>query len=260
MRLGCLSDFSGTEDDLARLDALAAMGYQYVEAPATCLRLRDDPDAFYAMRRAWRRAALSPEVMGELLGPEMPLCGDDVDWRQVERYVALAMDRADELGVRTLVVGGGDARRIPEGYPPDEALDQVRYFLNMAADYAGDLSVALEAVSNDPDCCPAGIAQTAELVRKVGRSQIRMAVDLAQLQDPGQVAQLSALADLIGHVRVSSAACRDPARSTELEDLLRTLQHAGYGGRLSVSFPPHHVAEEGPAALERLRELLGHKK
>ena len=259
MRLGCLWDFSGTEDDFARLEALAARGYQYVEVPSSCLRLGDDPDAFYAVRRAWRRAALGPEVVGDLLGPGMLLCGDDVDWRGVERHVALTLERAEELGVRTLVVGSAGARRVPEGYPAEEALDQMRYFLNMAADYAGDLCVAIEPLGEDAGCCPGGLAETAELVRKVGRPAIRLAVDLEHLQDPGLVAQLGALGDLIGHVRVPAAACTDPAWEADLEAFVRTLQRSHYGGRLSVSFGARRAVEDGPVAMEKLRQWLGHK-
>lgn len=259
MRLGCLAAFSGTDDDLARLDLLSAMGYQYVEAPVESLRLAEDPDAFYAVRRAWRRATLVPEAMDELLGEGAKICGDEVDWRGVERHVALAIDRADELGARTLVVGGAGARCVPDDYPRDEALDQIRYFLNMAADYAGDLTIAIEPLEPAETGCVAGLAETAELVRKVGRPEVRLALDLAQFGEPLATEEVGAAADLVAHVRVPAIACLEAVGLPQLERLLAVLHQARYDGRMSVSFAAERAEEDGPAALARLRELLGRK-
>lgn len=259
MRLGCLAAFDGTDEDLARLDALAAMGYQYVEALADSLCLEAEPDAFYAVRRAWRRGSLVPEVIGELLGSATVVCGDEVDWRRVERHVALAIDRADEVGARTLVVGGAAARCVPDGYPRDEALDQVRYFLNMAADYAGDLTVVIEPLGCADAACPSGVTETAELIRKVGRPEIRLAVDLGQLSGLAELERLAAAGDLLAHVRVPASTCLDPSAGADLERLLAIVHQARYDGRLSVSLDADRADEDGPAALARLRELLGIK-
>jgi hypothetical protein len=40
-------------------------------------------------------------------------------------YVAKAFDRVARLGVRIVVFGSGGARRVPEGYPRDDAVRQM---------------------------------------------------------------------------------------------------------------------------------------
>jgi len=150
-------------------------------------------------------------------------------------------------------------RSVPDGYPRDEALDQVRYFLNMAADYAGDITVALEPLGGAAPACPAGVTETAELVRRVGRPEIRLAVDAAALSAEDDLAQLAAAGDLVAHVRVPASACKDPGGAESLERLLGILRQARYDGRLSVSLAPEGAGENARTAVERLRELLGHK-
>ena len=261
MRLGCCIPFSGSEDDLASIDALAGLGYRYVETPAECLKIEAAPEEYYAVRRVLRRASLVPEVLNRLLPPDLMVVGDDVDWSRVERYIALTMDRAEEIGVRCLVFCSGPARRVPEGYPLDEALQQIRYFLNMAADYAGAVVIAVEAMAPDATNALNSLTEAATLVRELGRAEVGLVADAHHLRATGEPWDTIVQAkELLSHAYIGDPAwlASDPGDS-DLHKFVDCLEAAGYDGRISVAEPVCDLDRGARVAIEALGGLTKRK-
>lgn len=259
MRFGCCLGFAGTEEDHARVESLARMGFQYLELPAETLRPEGDPGDYYALRREVRRAALTPEVVNCLIPTGLKLVGNDVDWRRVEKLVALILDRAEEIGARTVVFGCAEARRIPPDYPRDEALDQLRYFLGMTADYAGELMVAVHPLAAEYTNSLNSIEETADLVRKLGRAQLGLGVDSYHMdlsQEPWEA--LEQARGLVAHVH-----CADRGRTAlgqggaDLTGFFAALAALEYDGRVTLEAELDDSAEVAQASLEVLRQLTG---
>lgn len=173
MRIGCHVPFSGSDEDATALERLAAIGYRFIEPSVEVLRVHGEPSEYFAMRRALNRAPLNPEAFCWWHPPELHLIGDHADWSATERYLALVLERIEELDGLVLSVSSGYCRGFPLDYPPEDALSQVRYFLNMAADYAGDVTIAVGRIFCDlPQA--AHLPSPAELVRELGRPQVAL--------------------------------------------------------------------------------------
>lgn len=262
MRYGFCLFFSGSDDDLAAVELLAGLGYQYLEPPVGCLKIEGEPEEYYAVRRAFHRAALRPEAFNCFLPGDLKVVGDHVDWRRVEKYVALALERVEEVGGTTVVFGSGGARSVPEGYPVEEARTQLVYFGNMLADYAGNLTLAVEPLE------PAGcnilntVPETAQYVREVGRPEVRLLVDSYHMEKQAEGWEpIGANADLVAHVHVSGC-CRLPpgADEADLAGFFAALKQAGYDGRVSVECLVSDLPQEAAAALEVMKDLVARKR
>lgn len=59
----------------------------------------------------------------------MPVCGDNVDYEALKAYIERGMSRAKPIGVKAVVFGSGDARKIPDGCKASKAFVQLAYFL-----------------------------------------------------------------------------------------------------------------------------------
>lgn len=258
MRLGCCLGFEGTDEDLARIEVLAAVGFEYLEPPVSCLHVQGDPEAYYAVRRALRRAALRPEAFNCFIPGDLKLVGDQVDWPRVEKHVALALDRMEELGASVVVFGSGAARQVPEGYPPEDALAQLRYFLNMAADYAGDLTVAVEPLGPAQTNMLNTVAEAAQLVREVGRCEVRILADSVHMDaaaEPWGV--IVEERDLLAHVHCCDRGHVVPGRGgADLAGFFSALAAAGYDGRVSLQCPLPDLESDAREALEHMRQLV----
>jgi sugar phosphate isomerase/epimerase len=262
MRFGCCTAFQGTDDDLARIETLAGLGYHYVELPVGCLHVEGDPEAFYAVRRALNRAALAPEALNCLLPGDLKVVGDEVDWPRVERYVALSLDRAEEVGARVVVFGSGAARRIPEGYPTDDALHQVRYFLGICADYAGSLVVSVEPLSATQTNTLNLLSDVSLMVREIGRPEVRVTPDSVHMDHAGESwDEITAAADLLAHVHIGDRGGAVPGTAeADLPGFLETLARAGYDSRISVECRLDDFATDAAAAIQYLQEHTSGKR
>jgi len=257
MRFGCLCAFAGTADDLDSVEQLSLGGYQYMEPSADVLWSGGSPEAYYAARRLLRRAALVPEAIALDMPATLPLVGDEVQWQQVERYTSTVVERAEEVGATTLVLDAVVARIVPDGYPRDEALHQLRYFLALASDYAESVTIAVLPLPEHPDAAGSSIAETAELVLEVGRPEVRLAVDAVTVGPEGEDwEKLVAARDILAHVRWSDPNVRDSAAVQEkLEGVVEGLSAIGYDRRVSLAPRSEAPQAETVLLLQRLQGL-----
>lgn len=257
MRFGCLYSFAGTAEDLAAVEQLSRGGYQYMEPSADALWCGGDPEAYYAARRALRRAALVPEAATVDMPAALPLVGDDVQWQRTERYTSTVVERAEEVGVTTLVLDSAGARIAPEGYPRDEALHQLRYFLTLASDYAESVTIAVLPLPGHPAAAGHSIAETSELVLEVGRPEVRLAVDAVTVGPEGEDWEdLVAARNILAHVKWSDPNVRDSAAVQEkLEGVVEGLSAIGYDRRISLAPRPGASQVETVLLLQRLQGL-----
>lgn len=261
MRFGCCIPFSGSEEDLARIESLREIGYQYIEPPVGCLKIEADPEEYYAMRRTFNRAALAPEAFNCFIPGDLRLVGDEVDWARVEKYAALALERVEEVGATTVVFGSGAARCVPEGYPEDEARAQLRYFLSMTADYGGGLTIAVESLSGSAGDPLRFLSQAAELVREVGRAEVRLVADSLHMDAVGETWQsISEAAELVVHAHCCDRDHLVPgAGEADLAGFFEALRVAQYDGRMSVECALPDFEDDARAALEYLQDLAQRK-
>jgi len=231
----CVS-FTGSDDDLARIEALAGMGYAFVEPAVSCLHVEGEREAYESTRAAFARAALLPEAFNCFLPGDLKVVGNEVDWRRVEKYVACALERIEEVGGAVVVFGSGGSRRVPEDYPGDEARTQLVYFANMLADYAGDLTIVVEPLAPPGSNILNTVAESAQLVREVGRPEVRLLADSYHMDAQAEGWEtIPANADLLAHVHCSdSKRARPGAGEADLAGFFAALRQGGYDGRVSV--------------------------
>ncbi len=257
MRLGSLFPFDGSDDTVEDVADLARRGFQYFEPDASVLRVDEGPTAYFATRRVLRRAALVPEVMGGLVPDRLPVLGDDARWQEVERHLSVLLERAREVGVTTVVLDSVEARRVPEGYPRDEALQQLRYLLGLAADYAGTLTLAVLPLPRHPSSLLNSVAETVEMIIELGRPELHLCLEATDIGPDGEPWEgVAGAIDLLAHVRWSDPNLRNsPAMQEKLDAVVEALAGVGYDGRFSLAPRPGATPAESVIELDRLRAL-----
>src|SRR2546423_1324933 len=99
MRFGCCTDLAG-------LAAGQAAGYAYAELAATqALHVEEPESAFAETLGVVRTVGLPVEALNVFLPGHLKISGPRVDEARVERYVAVALERAAQLGAQVQVVG-----------------------------------------------------------------------------------------------------------------------------------------------------------
>src|SRR5581483_2644115 len=120
-------------DPLLDIEQLAAWGFDYCEPQV--IKVMPLSDAEFRRRAAAARAArIHVEAMNSLMPADLKVVGPAVDTVRVRDYVQKALARAEALGVKVLVFGSGDSRRVPDGFSREHAWLQLQEFLHMLGD------------------------------------------------------------------------------------------------------------------------------
>ena len=213
-------------------------GFDYLELPLSTVAGLTELE-FSGLLQAVTAAGLPCEACNVFFPARIRLTGPDVDWRAVEAYVRLALGRAARLGIQVVVFGSGGARQVPEGFPSEQAWQQLIQLLRLVDPIAAgmNLTLAIEPL-NRAEC---NIIQTGSegftLAKLVNRPNIKLLLDNYHMYHDQEDYGIAVTArDWIRHVHISNPETHGyPVEvNDDLAAFCRALKRSGYAGRVSI--------------------------
>jgi len=253
---------------LENLAVIEAAGYDYIELSVAGHLAPEKP--FYEVvppiEAALASSKLKPETFNGFLPGDLRITGDTIDKVRQIAYVAEACRRAKHLGGSVIVFGSGAARRIPEGFDPDEANNQIADFLHRVAPLAADrgITMVIEPLCSAECNVLTSVAEAMAMANRVAHPAIQVLSDLYHVAADGQsYRETSDAGDHLRHVHVATKGGRRAPLTGDTEfvaEYFRAVLAAGYDGRVSVegswdSIP--NQAAEVLATLKSAREAAG---
>lgn len=249
MRLGCC--ISG-EDQLATLEGAA----DYCELPVARALMESDGD-FERLAARLGESPVPALACNVFLPARLKVVGPDVAAGALAGYVTAALRRMERIGARTLVVGSGAARTVPDGFDRERALEQFAGFLRGVAEEAAGhgVTVVLEPLRPEETNLLNTVAESGAFLREHDTGPARLLADLYHMREQGE--SMDSLADrLLAHVHVAGVGRGSPAPDAEdIGPFLRALHDAGYAGDCSIECNWKDFAAEAPAALDHMRSV-----
>jgi sugar phosphate isomerase/epimerase len=251
MRFGCCVD-------IEQAPILARAGYDFCELPARAVRPLDDDAAAMPALRAVAALPLRPESFNLLIPPELPLLGPRADRAALQVYLRRAFTRMAQLAGVVAVLGSGGARRIPDGMPRAQALDQLAEGLAMAADEAGraGIELALEHLNQRECNVFTSLAECRAFIQERGLDGLRLLADLHHIEvEREPFAEVVASASLLAHVHVADGGRRAPGvGGYNYPGFMAALHEARYDRRISAECQWEDLAGQAAGALAFMRE------
>lgn len=253
MRFGCCAG-------LEQIETVRDAGYDYVELAVGAVKPEQPDSEFEAIREALEESGICPEAWNCLLPGKMKVVGPEVDSYRIERYLRTAFARIEELRGEVVVFGSGAARMVPDGFPMDEANDQLIEFLTLAGQVGGahGITIAVEPLNHRETNVLNSVRAGAEIVRAVSHPFVKLLVDLYHVQ-----CQDEPLTDIaVGQGEFVHAHTADTDRfypgsgSYPNREFIKALRAAGYDDRLSVECVWRDFDSECAKALDYLRGLI----
>jgi len=237
-------------------------GLGFVESTVADLLCPADDEAVFSKRLAAAEACPVPvEAVNCLIPSAMKCTGPDIDPDALDTYMQVVCRRAARAGVRRIVFGSGGSRRVPGGFSPDIAADQLVGHLKRWGPIAAraDVTVCLEPLSASSCNIVTTVAEGADLVRRADHPNIRLLADTYHMGTDGDPAAAIERAEgLIAHVHVAEVDGRGPLGTTgeDQRPYFRALKDIGYDQRVSIEASWTDLAAQLPAALTELREQI----
>lgn len=240
MRIGCC----GTPEQAS---LLREAGFEFLEINASkVLRGEVEEAEWLAQAPDPGRVALPMEAANVLISPGIAVVGPQRDLEVLKRYMSRVTARAARLGVRVLVFGSGGARRCPEGFDPAKALEQIREFLELAAEACSkhDLRLAIEHLNAGETNTLNRLAQTLEMARRVNHPRVGLLVDSYHFALEHETEEaIRSLDGLVFHVHVAEPVDRiEPGghgpigqspKAFDFPRFFRAFRQIGYDERIS---------------------------
>ena len=251
MRFGCAVPASAAS-------TARSLGFDFVELRVAELFPLEPEAKFRATARLIDQAGIPAETFAFLLPPDLKVVGPTVDRDRVSRWVADALFRAQSLGGHVVVVGSDDSRRIPQGFPAPQALEQFRVFLEGACEAAAKRGIvlALEALNRTETNLLNTLADATGLADRIGRPALGVVADVYHLrmEDEPNSHLLDAAPHLV-HVQLADAGRLPPGQGTfDFRTVFTFLNAAGYEGTVALECSFNHFRTEGGPTLAFVRE------
>jgi D-psicose/D-tagatose/L-ribulose 3-epimerase len=241
--------------------AAKAAGFDYVEVGTTEIAALLDAD-FDKTLQDVRQAGLPVPAANLFLPATLKATGPAVDPAEQLVYVRKAFDRLSRLGTRIVVFGSGGARRVPEGFPKEDAFRQLVDFGKRIAPDARShgITVAIEPLRREETNIINSAAEGLALVEAVNDPNFQLMIDFFHLaseaEDPAIVLRAK---DHIRHLHMANPNGRVFPLAWDEYDyapFFAALRQAGYSQRISIEASSKDVAADAPRAIALLRRAF----
>jgi sugar phosphate isomerase/epimerase len=252
MRIGCC-----VSPD--QIEVIADAGFDFCELPARAvLPFAEETEALPALR-AIAAQRIRPESFNVLVPAELPLAGPQANTERLRGYFQNAFRRMAQLGAAVVVLGSGAARRIPDGWPRERALDQLAEALSLAGEESAraGIALALEHLNRGECNVFTSLAECAEFVRQRGLRDVHLLADLYHIEvEHESLDAVRQAGSLIVHAHTAGGGRKAPqVPGYDHAGFARALRDAGYNARVSAENSWDDLAAQAPAALAFMRQV-----
>ncbi len=249
-------------DPLRDVDKIAAAGFDYAE-PALSKAVALPSDELAAARKKVQASGIHVETMNWFMpGATVKLTGPAVDRAQITAYLDKALPLAESFGTKVIVFGSPGARSFPEGFPREQAWDQIKDFLRLCGEQIESrrygMVIGIEPLRKPESNIINTAAEALRLASEVGHPKIKIIVDFYHLTFENESPDvLLEGKDNIVHLQIADPKERLYPRSPEGEpryaQFFTNLRKIGYKGRISVEAIPRDFEADCRASLAFLK-------
>jgi sugar phosphate isomerase/epimerase len=237
--------------------ALESPPIDYLEENVQRFLQPEQPDGVFA--ETWHAARQLPipiEAANSFIPASLPLIETPiqaVDRPRIERYVKTAFQRAQQVGIKVIVFGSGDARRCPDGYDRAAATRQIADYLAQWSQWATayGIQLALEPLRYQETNTLNTVAESGQLVEQLVQTGATLLVDTYHMGNNGEApTDILPFGNIISHVHVAEVQERAaPGRFGEdFHPYFAALHQIGYDRRISIECHWQNMATElGPS-------------
>ncbi len=252
MKIGCCAGLNS-------IQVVQDAGYDYIELGVGTVKPEAPRSEFEPICEHVRQFTIKPEAWNCLLPGDLHVIGPATDSDRQQRYLRTAFERIEELGGHTVVFGSGGARTIPEGFPHEEAWQQLVDFVTMAGQIADahGITFVIEPLNKKETNVINSVEEGMKLVMAAHHPSVKCLADLYHIMEEEEPLQHIVNAGSgIRHAHIADTGRFCPGSgSYPTREFFEALKSAGYQGMMSVECSWRDIDVECKQALEFLRGI-----
>jgi sugar phosphate isomerase/epimerase len=230
----------GSCGSMGKAEMLKAAGGAYVEESVQGLLIPEkDAGAFAGKVAAIAACALPVKCCNGFLPGSLKSVGPMAAHDAILAYAATAFARAKQVGIETVTFGSGASRQIPDGFPPEQALDQFAELLRKMGPLAAaqGVVVSVEPLRKAECNFLNRIGEVAVAVSRANHPSVGITADLYHMVIGGDTGDdLEKALPLLRHFHIAEKATRSipGAAGDDFRPFFRVLAKHAWKGRMSI--------------------------
>jgi len=253
MKFGCCASIDKAE-------AVYRAGFDYLEAGVTSLIPDEDDAAFVPVLEKYQSSPIPVDAFNLFLPGDLKIVGPEIDQARMEQYVKRALARIQAVGATIAVIGSGRSRTVPEGFPRDQAIEQIVHFLGLVADAADptDVTIAIEPLNRKESNIINSVAEGVAIAQQVNSPSIQVLADFYHMDEDNEpLDTITANQEWLAHIHVADSDRLAPGTgSYPYAEFVDQLRQANYEGMVSVECRWNNFDKEAPPAVEFLHRVF----
>ena len=240
---------------------LKAIGFDFIEGGVASFLKPDVSDEAYKPELEKLKACALPiRSCNGFIPSKFKLTGPTTDHDAALAYAVKACQRADQIGLTSIVFGSGGARKMPQGFDPAQGKAQFIDFCQKLGDRIKDLrvTIVLEPLNRGETNLLNSVAEGIGYVDAIARPRIQLLADffhmMKEKEGPDSIRKAGArlrhchIAELEGRMAPGS-------KGEDLSGFFKALHDIGYTGGVSCEcgWPKEHVEDAWKKALDTMR-------
>lgn len=165
--------------------------------------------------------------------------GNDAVPDSIIKYVAVALKRAGQAGVKIIVFGSGGSRRIPEGFSKDEAKKQFVALCKQIGPLAKKykVTIVIEPLNRNETNFINSVAEGAEIVKAVNHPNIMLLADVYHmLRENEPASEIITYGKYLRHIHIAEKENRTPpgVAGDDFSEYFDAIKKSRFKGNLSI--------------------------
>jgi sugar phosphate isomerase/epimerase len=252
----------GVCTDLDKMSQLSEAGFDYIE-PAAYIFAQATEEEFKAIRKKVAACSdISCEACNFFYPLDFHVTGEGINTRKIYAYIDKTIERADILGVRNITIGSGPARKVPDGFPKEDAFrqfgDQIHYAGELAARHG--ITITIEPIRPASTNLIINLAEGTSLAKYVNLSNVKTMADINQMVGSGDtIDMVYQYGDYIKHLHtIDTKNHCYPVNPEDTEQiaLIKAYLTVNPGGRITVEGAPFTTMENAHQCLKTLKNYV----
>ena len=240
-----------------------ASGYRFIEeSVSNSFSPRNVSEAQFSENlKLFNKSKLNVYSCNVFIPGYLKLTGPAVNERAVMGYVDTVLRRCRDAGVQIVVLGSGEARRIPAGYDSVRASMEFIVLVRKMADLASayGIIIAIENLNHKETNFVLSVSQAIDIVKAVNRPSFRLTVDIYHMLVEGEPADVIELASgLLVHCHIAEETDRAYPGKTgaDFRPYFKAMRKIGFRGKIMIESKWWDFDMEAPKALKYLQRQL----
>jgi sugar phosphate isomerase/epimerase len=194
-------------------------------------------------------------------GSTIKIAGPNVNEQRVLGYADTVFSRAKRAGVSYIILGSGGARRLPEGYDKQKAMDDFAVLCRKLAEVAAKykIMIALESLETVETNFLLTLKDAAYVVRAANHRNFKLNADIFHMLREGESPQsIVDAADVLVYCEIAEKEIRSfpGVKGDDFKPYLRALRKANFKGYIFIEGNTKDPGHDMPLSFNYLTRQL----